>query len=81
MDDDFIIRQFDDIDKKVELLIGRCKSLVSENLELKNKITSLEQEFENQSGIEKRNSEQSDKIRSRIDNLIEKLNKCSELQS
>ncbi len=79
MDNDVIIRQFDDIEEKVAFLIEFCQSLETTNAELQEKITNLEQELQKRSESENHYNEQKSLIRSRIDGLAEKLNNVSAL--
>lgn len=79
MDNEVIIRQFDDIEEKVEFLIEFCQSLETANAELQEKIKRLEEELQSRSEAETLYNEQKNLMRSRIDGLIEKLNNVSAL--
>ncbi len=74
MDNNNVIFQFDQIETKVENLIKRCSSLESQNFELAEKVKSLEAELEQKIEIEHQYSEQKTLIRSKVDNILEKLN-------
>jgi protein-arginine kinase activator protein McsA len=69
-----LLRQFQDIEQKVESVIEVCKSFKTRNLELLNKIERLEEELQNKN-IEAENSynEQKALIRSKIDSLLVRL--------
>ena len=78
MDNEFFLSQFDQIEKKVEQLIVVCKSLEVTNLELSNKIKSLEEELQGKIEAEKKIAEEKALIRSKIDNLLVKLEESTE---
>ena len=73
MDNEQILRQFQDIEKKVESVIEVCKSFKTRNLELLNKIERLEEELQNKIEAENSNNEQKALIRSKIDSLLVRL--------
>ena len=68
-----IIRQFDEIEQKVESLIGVCKKHEAANIELRNKIEDLEAEIQIKIDAENNYKEEKVIIRSKIDGLISKL--------
>ena len=78
MDNEIFLNQFDQIEKKVEQLIVVCKSLEVTNLELSNKIKSLEEELQGKIEAEKKIAEEKALIRSKIDNLLVKLEEVTE---
>ena len=78
MDNEFFLSQFDQIEKKVEQLIVLCKSLEVTNLELSNKIKSLEEELQGKIEAEKKIAEEKALIRSKIDNLLVRLEELAE---
>ena len=78
MDNEFFLSQFDQIEKKVEQLIVVCKSLEVTNLELSNKIKSLEEELQGKIEAEKKIAEEKALIRSKIDNLLVRLEELTE---
>ena len=78
MDNEIFLSQFDQIEKKVEQLIVVCKSLEVTNLELSNKIKSLEEELQGKIKAEKKIAEEKALIRSKIDNLLVKLDELTE---
>ncbi len=73
MDKETIVRQFEEIEKKVEKLLEKCKSLEETNLDLTNKNESLEKEL--QEKIDEKNSYfmERDLIREKIDSLLTRL--------
>ena len=80
MDNQAILSQFEEIEKKIGKMIDVCKSLESTNLELDNKIKGLEEELHGK--VEAENSYQEERalIRSKIDNLLGKLEDITEAQ-
>ena len=79
MGDGTILRQFDDIENKVEHLIKHCSSLKDENSTLKSRVDVLEQEIQNKTEIEKRNDRQKEIVKEKIDSLMDKLKQFSEI--
>ena len=73
MDNEFILKQFEEIEKKVENLINVCKSLKTTNLELRNKVERLEEELQGKVETENNYAQEKALIRSKIDSLLEKL--------
>ena len=78
MDNANISNQFDDIEKKVARLIEICKRHEAANLELKNKIKSLEEELLGKIEAEKSYTQKKALIRSKIDSLLVKIEKIME---
>ena len=78
MDKDYILSQFAAIEKKVEQLIEVRESHETTNLELKNKIKSLEEELQGKIAAEKKFAREKALIRSKIDNLLVKLDEVAE---
>jgi len=73
LDNELILRQFEEIEKKVESLIEVNKSLEATNLELRNKIKRLEEELQGKVEAEDNYVEERALIRSRIDSLLVRL--------
>ncbi len=73
MDNEFILKQFDEIEQKVARLIDMCNALEATNLEQKNKIKSLEEEIQGKVEAERSYAEEKALIRSKIDGLLVKL--------
>lgn len=78
MDNEFILKQFEEIEKKVENLINVCKSLETTNLELRNKIEGLEEELQGKAEAENKYAEEKALIRSKIDSLLGRLGEITE---
>lgn len=74
MGNDQIHNKFDEIDKKVDMMLERFRSLQIENQELTRKIQQLESDLEEKIQTEARISEQETVIQSKIDGLLTKLN-------
>ena len=73
MDSDLVIKQFEDIERKVDSLIEVCRRLQSTNSELNQKVSQLEQELESKIEEEKRYQAEKDLIRSKVDSLLTRL--------
>ena len=80
MDNEFILKQFDEIEKKVENLINVCKSFETTNLELKNKIERLEGELQGKVEAENNYAQERALIRSKIDGLLGRLEDMTEVE-
>ncbi|MCJ7687536.1 MAG: cell division protein ZapB [Desulfobacteraceae bacterium] len=78
LDNDLILRQFEEIEQKVEKLVGVLKSLEARNAELQNKVETLEEELQGKVEVEKRNQEEKSQIREKVDNLLAKLEAIDE---
>jgi len=72
------MHQFDQIEEKIGNLIERCNLLEKLNFELSSKVNSLEAELTEKVEIENKHSEQKALIRSKIDNLLLKLDNFNE---
>jgi hypothetical protein len=77
LDNEFILKQFEEIEQKVEKLIELCNSLEATNLEQKNKIKSLEEEIQGKVEAERSFAEEKALIRSKIDGLLVKLDEVA----
>jgi predicted nucleic acid-binding Zn-ribbon protein len=73
LDNVFILKQFEEIEQRVERLIENCTALEATNLELKNKIKSLEEEIQGKVEAQRSYAEEKALIRSKIDGLLVKL--------
>jgi len=80
LEDEVILKQFDEIEKKVERLIGVNKSLKKNNIVLKGKIEQLEQELQVKVEAENHQTEVKVLIRSKIDGLMARLDGITEAQ-
>lgn len=77
MDNEFILKQFEEIEQRVEKLIEICNALEATNLDQKNKIKSLEEEIQGKVEADRSYAEEKALIRSKIDGLLAKLDKVS----
>jgi hypothetical protein len=77
LDNDFILKQFEEIEQRVERLIEICNALEATNLEQKNKIKSLEEEIQGKVEAERSYAGEKALIRSKIDGLLVKLDEVS----
>jgi len=73
LDNQLLLKQFEEIEGKVERLIGVYRALESENAELKNKIERLEGELREKAEQENQFGREKEQIRSRIGNLLARL--------
>jgi uncharacterized coiled-coil DUF342 family protein len=78
LDNEFILKQFEEIEKKVENLINVCKSFETTNLELRNKVERLEEELQGKVEAENDYAQERALIRSKIDGLLGRLEDMSE---
>lgn len=78
MDNDAILKQFEEIEQKVDKLIGVCKSFKETKLELTNKIERLEKELQGKVEEESRYAEEKALIRSKVDSLLARLEDVTE---
>ena len=78
MDNEKILRQFEEIEQKVEELVNTRKALEASNLELKNKVERLEGELQDKVEAEKNYTEEKVLIRSKVDSLLARLEGISE---
>jgi len=77
LDNIFLLKQFEEIEQRVEQLIGVCNALEATNLDQKNKIKSLEEEIQGKVEADRSYAEEKALIRSKIDGLLAKLDKVS----
>ena len=70
--------QFKEIETKVEKLIEICKSLEETNLKLSNKIKNLEEELQGKIEAENNFADEKALIRSKIDNLLVRLDELTD---
>ncbi|HUV50234.1 MAG TPA: hypothetical protein VMW78_04360 [Anaerolineae bacterium] len=78
MDNELILRQFEEIEEKVVRLVDLCKSHEATNAELKKRIEKLEHELQSRVEAEESYSEERDLVRSKVDGLLVKLNNIIE---
>jgi uncharacterized coiled-coil DUF342 family protein len=77
---EFILQQFEEIERKVDRLIEACNRYEKANSELKEKIKLLEEELQGKVEAENQHKADKDLIRSKIDTLLEKLAEISTSQ-
>jgi len=77
LDNELLLGRFEEIEKKVEKLIEICKSLEVTNLKLSDKIKSLEEELQGKIEAETRFADEKALIRSKIDNLLVRLDELT----
>lgn len=80
MDTDEVMHQFDRLEGKIEALIEQCQTLEGTNSELRSKVAELESELDQKHQAENKHSEQKALIRSKLDNLLARLNGVSEIR-
>jgi len=78
VDNDFVLKQFAEIEQKVERLIENCNAQVAANSELKNKLIRLEEEIQGKVEAENNYAEEKALIRSKIDGLLARLDDISD---
>ena len=79
MNNDRILKQFEEIEEKVERVIKVCRSYETTNLELTKKNQKLEEELQSKVEAERRYQEEKTLIRSRIDNLIARIGNLTDI--
>jgi len=80
LDNEFILRQFEEIEKKVDKLIDINKSLEATNLESRNKIKRLEEELQGKVDAETHYTQEKALIRSKIDSLLVRLEDITDIE-
>jgi predicted RNase H-like nuclease (RuvC/YqgF family) len=80
LDNDTILKQFNEIENRVESLISRCSSLGTANSDLAAKVENLESKLREKEAAENQDSEIRTLIRSKIDNLLERLDGITEVE-
>ncbi len=73
MNNERILKQFEEIEEKVERVIKVCRSYEATNLELTKKTEKLEEELQSKVEAERRYQEEKTLIRSRVNNLLARL--------
>jgi len=80
LDNDTILKQFNEIEDRVESLISRCSSLETANTELTTVVENLEATLKGKEAVENRDGEVRTLIRSKIDSLLERLDGITEVE-
>ena len=78
MENEEILQQFDQIEQRIGKLVEVSKSIEATNKELRKKIDSLEKELQGKLEEEKTYIEEKELIRSKIDNLLVRLDEITE---
>jgi regulator of replication initiation timing len=78
LDSDLIIRQFEQIEQRIEYYIGKSRELDAENGELKSRIRMLEEELQQKQELENSYQEEKNLVRMKIDGLLSKLDTIAE---
>ncbi len=78
MDNNEILKQFDNIEAKVEKLIRAYRSLETNNSELTDRIGVLEKDLRQKTEAEELYKEQKESVRLKIDSLLGKLSDFTE---
>lgn len=81
MDNDLFLRQFDEIEQKVDRLIGVCKTLEVQKSEFAEKVAELEAKLQQKIEEEKQFEAEKTLIRSKIDSLLGRLEDITESSS
>ena len=79
MDNEHILRQFEELELKIEKLVDICKSLEAANGELSDKVKQLEEELRGQIEAQENYTEEKARIRSKIDGLLARLEEVTEV--
>jgi cell division protein ZapB len=73
LDSEIILKQFEQIEQRVENLIDVCKSLESDNLSLKAKVEQLEADLLRKTEAETKYEQEKALVKSKIDGLLAKF--------
>ncbi len=73
MNNEYLIKQFDEIESKVERIISTLKTIETENAELKQQVKSLEETLGQKEAAESHFADEKRQIRERIDGLLNKV--------
>lgn len=73
MEDENILKQFEAIEARLEALIQLCREKEDQNRELISRVDELEEELRTKVVAEQRVTEEKSLIRTRVDNLLKRL--------
>ena len=73
MEDENILKQFEAIEARLEALIQLCREKEDQNRELIARVEELEEELRTKVEAEQRMTEEKTSIRTRVDNLLKRL--------
>lgn len=79
MDNEHILRQFEELEQKIEKLVDIRRSLESTNSELLSKNKLLEDELRGQIEAQENYTQEKARIRSKIDSLLARLEEVTEV--
>ncbi len=79
VDNELILQQFEEIEKRVKRLVAGYQSLKEANSKFQIKIKKLEGELKTRTETENRNRAIKGKIKSKIENLLVKLEDVTEV--
>ncbi len=79
LEKEVIDKKFNDIDEKVDFIIELYQTLQAENVELTSKLEVLESKLKEKDEKELQDSEQQVAIQAKVDGLLSKLDKFSEM--
>ncbi len=77
MNNEILIKQFDEIESKVERVLSVLQKIEAENVELKQQVKSLEETLGKKEAAESHFIDEKRQIRERVDGLLSKLNSFS----
>jgi protein-arginine kinase activator protein McsA len=73
LDNELIFQQFQEIEEKVDHLLGRCRAYEQQNQQLTEKVKQLEEALQQKTEAEGVYQEEKSLIRARIDSLLTRL--------
>ena len=73
-----VFSQFDEIEKRVGLLIEKIESLEEVNDNLESRVAKLDQEVKEKEEVEKQYEQEKAQVKYRIDALLEKIGRFTE---
>lgn len=73
MNNEFLIKQFDEIETKVERVLSTLQTIEAEKAELKRQVKSLEEALGQKEAAESHFADEKRQIRVRVDGLLNKL--------
>jgi hypothetical protein len=73
LEDENILKQFEAIEARLEALIQLCREKEDQNRELISRVDELEEELRTKVVAEQRVTEEKSLIRTRVDNLLKRL--------
>lgn len=79
MDQESVLRQFSELENKIEHLIDNCKRLETANAELDQTNQDLSKQLQEKIASERQHDELKNLIRSKIDSLMGRLDEFTEV--